>query len=108
MDGCGHLVAGRPAPPVDELLLQGSKEALDDSVVPTITATAEAALDAVVLQGSLVVVTRVLRTTIGMLEQPRFGQSLTDGHGQCRKHDVGVHARLHRPAHHATREEVDD
>ena len=77
VDGGGHLVAGRPAPPVDELLLQGSEEALNGSVVPAIAATTEAAFDAVVLQGSLVVVARVLRTAIRMLEEPRLRKALT-------------------------------
>jgi hypothetical protein len=33
VNGCGRVVTGRPAPSVDELLLQGSDEALDDGVV---------------------------------------------------------------------------
>ena len=72
------------------LLLQGPEEALDDRVVPAVATTAEAALDAGVLQRSLVGVARVLRAAVGMLEQPRLGKSLTDGPGQCRHSTMSV------------------
>src|SRR3954451_23892561 len=39
---------------------------------------------------------------------PGLGSRRPTAMVSAEKHDVGVHALLHRPAHHATREEVDD
>lgn len=108
MDSRTRVVEPAPVLIVRVLLLEASKEALHDGVVPAIPLSAHAAFDAVLLEELSEALARVLRSTIGMVHQVLPGSPEGQGILERLLYQVRVHARRYGPAHDHARGEVDD
>ena len=97
-----------PAPAVNELLLQGHKEALGHSIVPAVALSAHTDEHVIVQQHLAVSATAVLGPPVCVHDQAGWWVSLLNGAGQRVEDKFGPHVVGNRPAHHASTEQVDD
>ena len=98
--------AGRKALTVNTSPLHRSPQALSRRIVPAVTLTAHRTLHAIRLQGRLNQMPTVLGAAIRMHNQSCRRSTSEPGHAQ-RIHDQLLrHARLDRPAHHLSTEQV--
>ena len=67
------LLTGCVSVSVNQFLLQSGEEAFDRCVVPTVAATTHAAHDAMLLEPSLVIVSRILTAPVAVEEQLPVG-----------------------------------
>ena len=105
-DRPSRLLAGLELVAMNELAFQGREEALDDRVIPAVSTPSDAARDLPSTEFLLVVVTRVLRSTIRMMQQLGFRIPLPQRHAESRQHERPSQRISHRPAHNSAREQI--
>src|SRR5262245_48963379 len=88
-DGVVQLEARRPAPTVDELVLERCEEGLDDGVVPAVAFATHADGDTQLGQRLAVLRARVLATAVGMVEQPARRATPAYGGVECGQWEPG-------------------
>src|SRR5262245_2276218 len=98
--------AGLEGAAVDQLLLQRSKEALSDRVVPAIAGATHTAFGAVMLQQSTVRPARVLAAAVCVMHQPSRWLPACQRVLQCRNGQVQLERLVQRPAYDSSREEI--
>ena len=106
--GPARLCSSRQNESVERLGLQRAEETLDDGIVPTVAFSAHAALDSVASQESSILPTRVLHTTIRMMNHPARRSAVSHGHLKRRDSKVCPKMVRQRPANHAPRKQVHD
>ena len=98
-----RLVPGVIRLVMDELILQGTEEALGHRVVIAIAFATHAWRDAERGELSLIRQTTVLRPLIRVMNQPRRDSSLARRHGQRVERELLVRLLSHGPADHPSR-----
>ena len=92
---------------VDELGFQRCKEALHDSVVPAVAATAHRAFDAVGIEQAPVVGRRVLTAAVRVMHQQLGPRPVGQSHTQGVQREFPGDAIRHRPSDHPARVQVE-
>src|SRR5271170_2134307 len=90
--------------------LQGCEQCLRAGVIPAVALAAHRSADAALLKQLAKLMAGVLAAAIAMEDRPRLSvrRAVQPGHLQRIDDQMAAHLRLHRPAHHAAAEQVDD
>lgn len=102
------LVPGLVAAPAYPLLLQGAEEAFRHRIVPAVALAAHAAEEAVQRQQLSHRLAGILRAPVGVEDQARLRESLTDSAPQGVTDEARLHALAHAPANDPAGAQVDD
>ena len=79
-DVLGRLFAGRVAPMVHQLALEGPEKTFDTGVVPAITFATHAGNEAVPIEYPLIAHRRILTAAVRVVQEPRRGSPVRQGH----------------------------
>ena len=107
-DCCPGLLSGRERGSVHLFLLETGKEALRRSIIPAVAFAAHAAYDPGFLEPFLVIVAGVLAPSVAVTEHTLAGISACNRHFQGRENQAALDLVVHRPAHNAPGEQVQD
>ena len=90
--------------------LQGCEQRLRAGVIPAVALAAHRSGDAALLKQLAELMAGVLAAAIAMEDRPgtSIWTAVQPGHLQRIDDQMAAHLRLHRPAHHAAAEQVDD
>jgi putative transposase len=105
-DGVFGLLVGLPGDRPDQLRLVGLEERLDHRVVVAVPAPAHRDQDAAFAEQRLIVDRAVLRSAVGMMDQPRGGVASHQSTAQGFDREVALQAVTRGPTDDAPREEV--
>ncbi len=107
VEDCGPR--GDPSFPdrVTEFGLHGTKEALDNSIVPTITLPAHTLSHPACAKSPAKVIACILAAAIGVEERCARWTTISNCGPQGVECEAAVHRRFHRPSDNAARDEVD-
>lgn len=97
-DGVFGSMAGLPCDRPDQLRLDGLEEGLDHQVVVAVPLAVQGVQDAVFSERNLIVDRAVLRSTIGMMDQPRRRIAVHNGATQSLDCEVALQSVTRRPA----------
>jgi len=102
-DGCETLA-------VETFYFQRSKQSLAGRVIPAVALAAHGSGDAALQKQAAELTAGILAAAVTMEDMfcSSVGTAPQPGHLQCIDDQIAVHLRLHRPAHHAATEQVDD
>ena len=106
-DGITSSSAGLPDR-IAELGFHRAKETLDDGIVPALTFSAHALLDAVCGKHSAKFFACILATAVRVKEHPRRRRAIFDRSHEGVDHEASIHRHLHRPTDNASRKKIED
>jgi hypothetical protein len=82
------------------------EETFYSHIIVTISRTAHAGYYVLLLQKSLILLTRVGASMIRMMKQASLGTATNDGHAQCLDNELGILDGRHGPSYHHPREHI--